>query len=163
MKLPPLIPILALALLASCASAPPAASIPRQQQLADEGAAAMFAKDYAKAQALTAEAIGIDPQFAEAWAGYGMASASLGQADHARQGYERALALYQARHLKNPSDANPVLQQVFLLTVLGRPAEAEALLKQARADYPKDEQLGKMTGDFTAMKEAWKSWTVEAK
>jgi Flp pilus assembly protein TadD len=163
MKLPPLIPILALALLASCASAPPGGALPRQQQLANEGAAAMSANDYARAQALTAEAVRIDPQFAEAWAGHGMASASLGQADHAREAYERALALYQARHRKNPSDANPVLQQVFLLTVLGRPAEAQALLKQARADYPTDAQLAKIPADFTAIKEAWKSWTLEAK
>jgi len=158
-----LIPVLALALFTSCARAPHNATASRPQQLANESAAAFNAKDYAKAQTLAAEATSIDPQFAEAWVGYGIASLRLGQSDHARQAYERALSLHQARHRQNPSDANQVLQQIFLLTLLGRPTEAETLLKQARTDYPNDQTIAKLAEDYTTMKQACESWTVEMK
>ncbi|MGB8371104.1 MAG: tetratricopeptide repeat protein [Limisphaerales bacterium] len=158
-----LILVLALALFTSCARAPHNATASRPQQLANESAAALNAKDFAKAQTLAAEATSNDPQFAEAWVEYGMASVRLGQSDHARQAYERALSLYQARHRQNPSDANQVFQQIFLLTLLGRPTEAEALLKQAHIDYPNDRQIAKSAEDYTTMKQECESLTVEAK
>ena len=123
----------------------------------------MNTKDYARAQTLAGQAAGIDPQFAEAWVVYGMASVRLGQTDRAREAYERALSLYQARHHQNPSDANPVVQQIFLLTLLRRPAEAETLLKQAQADYPSDQQIANLAKSFTTPKEGLQSWRVEAK
>jgi Flp pilus assembly protein TadD len=162
MKITPLIPVLAVTLLASCSpSSHDAVSNP--QQLASESATALNAKDYTKAQTLARQATSIDPKFAEAWVGYGMASVRLGQADQARAAYEQALSLHQARHLQNPSDANQVFQQIFLLTLLGRQNDAETLLKQAHIDYPSDQQIAKLAGDFNTMKQGCEGWTVEAK
>ena len=164
MKITPLIPVLALVLLTSCAPDRRASTPSRKQQLASECATAMNAKDYAKAQTLAAEAARLDPQFAEAWVEYGMASVRLGQAGRAREAYERALALHQARHRKNPSDASQVLQLIFVLTLLGRTAEAETLLEQARTDYPNDWQIARLTAEgFASMKQGYESVTVEAK
>jgi Flp pilus assembly protein TadD len=156
-------PLVAVAFLVSCTPAARTNVVSRSQQLASDSAAAFNAKDYGKAQTLAAEATSIDPQFAEAWVGYGMASVHLGQTDNARQAYERALALHQARHRQNPSVPDQVVQQIFLLTLLGRPAEAETLLKQARVDYPNDQTIAKLAKDFTVMKKGWESWIVEAK
>jgi len=133
------------------------------QQLASESAAAYNAKEFAKAQTLAAQATSTDPQFAEAWVAYGMASVRLGQTDLARQAYERALALHQARHRQNPSDANQVVQQIFLLILLGKPAEAETLLKQARAAYPNDQTIAKLAGDSAALSQGGRSIAVERK
>ena len=155
MKITYLIPVLAVVLLTSCAPTP--------QQLASDGATAFNAKDYTKAQTLARQATSIDPKFAEAWVSYGMASVRLGETDQARAAYEQALSLHQARHLQNPSDTNQVIQQIFLLTLLGRQAEAETLLKQAQTDYSSDQQIKELAGDFTAMKQGWQSWTLEAK
>ncbi len=163
MKITPLLPVLAVALLTSCAQAPYDVAAPNPQQLASESAAALNTKDYAKAQTLAEQATSVDPQFAEAWVGYGMASVRLGQTDRAREAYEQALSLHQARHQQNPSDANQVVQQIFLLTLLGRPAEAETLLKQAQADYPSDQQIANLAKNFTTTKQGWQSWMVEAK
>jgi Flp pilus assembly protein TadD len=163
MKIAPLILVLTVALLTSCAPAPHDAAASTPQQLASESAAAFNAKDYAKAQTLAGQATSIDPQFAEAWVGYGMASVRLGQTDHAREAYERALSLHQARHRQNPSNANQVFQQIFLLTLLGKSAEAETLLKQAHVDYPSDQQITKLAEDFSTIKQGWESWTLEAK
>jgi tetratricopeptide (TPR) repeat protein len=163
MKITHLIPVLAVALLTSCSPATHDATSSTPQKLASESATALNAKDYAKAQTLARQATSIDPQFAEAWVGYGMASVRLGQTDHARDAYERALSLHQARHLQNPSDANQVVQQIFLLTLLGRPTEAETLLKQAHIDYSSDQTITKLAEDFTATKQGWQSWMVEVK
>ncbi|HUA39397.1 MAG TPA: tetratricopeptide repeat protein [Candidatus Sulfopaludibacter sp.] len=163
MKIACLIPVLAVALLASCAPAPHDANATTSQQLANESSAALNAKDYVKAQMLAKRATSVDPKFAEAWVGYGMASARLGQTDRARAAYEQALSLHQARHLQDPSDGDQVVQQIFLLTLLGRQAEAETLLKQAHTDYPSDQAITKMVENFTTMKQGWQSWVLKAK
>ena len=163
MKITPLISCLALAGFSSCAPAPHYATSSHSQQLASESALAMNAKNYSKAQALAAEATNIDPQFAEAWVGYGMASVQLGQTNRAREAYERALALHQARHRQNPSDANQVFQQVFLLSLLGRSGEAEALLKQARIDYPNDQQIATSATNFAEVRHSWEGLIVHSK
>jgi len=163
MKIAHLIPVIAVGLLTSCSPAPHDATASTPQQLASDSATALNAKDYAKAQALAKQATDIDPKFAEAWVGYGMTSVRLGHADQARAAYEQALSLHQARHLQNPSDANQVVQQIFLLTLLGRQADAETLLKQAHTDYPSDQTITKFTEDFTTTKQGWQSWMVEVK
>ncbi len=133
------------------------------QKLLTESTAALHAKDYAKARTLAEQATRLAPQFAEAWVGYGMASVCLGEMDQARAAYERALSLHQARHRQNPTDANQVVQQVFLLTLLGRSDEAETLLKQASNDYPEDDQIAKLAKSFKASQQGWQDWKVEAK
>ena len=153
MKITHLIAVLAAALFTSCAPAPHDAAVTTPQQLASESAAALNAKDYTKAQTLARQATRIDPKFAEAWVGYGMASVRLGQTNQARTAYERALSLHQARHHQNPSDANQVVQQIFLLTLLGRSDKAERLLKQARIDYPTDQTITKLSKDFATTKQ----------
>ena len=163
MKITCLIPVLAAALLTACTKTPPTASTSTPQQLASESATALNSKDYAKAQALTKQATDIDPKFAEAWVVYGVASLRLGQADQARAAYEQALSIYQNRHLQNPSDANQVAQQILVLSLLGRSDEAAALLKQAEAEYPKDEQISKTAKNFAEVKQRWASWSVKAK
>jgi Flp pilus assembly protein TadD len=151
------------AALVSCTPAAHTDVAPRSRRFANESAAAFNAKDYAKAQTLAAEATNLDPQFAEAWVGYGMASVRLGQTNQARQAYEQALALHQARHRQNPSNADQVVQQIFLLTLLGRPTEAEALLKQARIDYPHDQTISQLADNFAATKQGLESLAVESK
>ena len=155
--------LLALALVTSCTRTPSNATASRSQQLASQSAAALNAKDYSQAQSLAAQATHIDPQFAEAWVGYGMASVRLGQTDRAREAYEHALSLLQTRHGANPSDANQVLQQIFVLSLLGRSGEAEAMLKQAQAGYPNNQQISKLAENISEAGQGWASWSVEAK
>ncbi len=132
------------------------------QKLPAEFATAMNANDFGRAQSVAAEVTRQDPQFAEGWVADGMASARLGQPDRARQDYERALALYQDKSRQNPSDANPVRQQIFLLALLDRPAEAETLLAQARSNYPNDSQVATMAQNFTEMRIGWTNWMVKS-
>jgi Flp pilus assembly protein TadD len=131
--------------------------------LAAESATALNAKDYAKAQTAAAEATRLDPQFEEAWVGYGMASARLGQADRARDAYEHALALHQARMLLASPDAGQVFQQIFLLSLLGRAGEAETLLSRARLVFPADPQISMLASNFSQFQKLWAGWAVKPK
>jgi tetratricopeptide (TPR) repeat protein len=131
------------------------------QQLPADIASAMNASDFGKAQSLSAEATRLNPQFAEAWVADGMVSARLGQFDRARQAYERALSLYQGKSRENPSNADSVFQQIFLLTLLGRSAEAETLLEQARKSHPDDNPLAMLAQNFSDVKSGLTNWMVK--
>ncbi len=133
------------------------------QQLPAEITAALNAKDYAKAQTLAAEATHNNPDFTEAWVGYGMASVKLGETNRARQAYERALSLYQAHHRQHPAEANPVVQQIFLLELLGQSDKAETLLKFAQTNYPSDQQVSTFASHWTELKQSFGTWKAPPK
>jgi Flp pilus assembly protein TadD len=161
MKILPLA-LVALALVTSCQSSNNA-NKSRLEQLASQSASALNAKDYSQAQSFAAQATNIDPQFAEGWVACGMASVQLGQIDRARDAYEHALALHESRHRQNPSNPDQVVQQIFVLSLLGRSDEADAMLKQAQKDYPKDQQITTLAQDFNEMKKSWAMWSIAAK
>jgi hypothetical protein len=104
------------------------------QDLPSWAAKAMNAGDLERAHALLAEAVKLDPDFAEAWAGMGMACVKVGDYKRAEEFYERALSLHQERYRNEPSNAGYSLQQIFLLALLGRDDEAKRLLSQPRCD-----------------------------
>ena len=131
------------------------------QQLPAEITAAMNTNDFERAQSLAGEATQLNPLFVEGWVADGMASARLEQFDRAQQAYERALSLYQGRSRDNPSDANSVLQQIFLLTLLDRSAEAGTLLESAQKSYPDDDQLAALARHFSEVKSGWTHWMVK--
>jgi len=168
MKLAPIAWLAALALFTSCVTSPsgtPATPAPppkTAQELAGECAAAPSHRDFAKAQTAAAQATQLNPQFEEAWVGFGMASVRLGQSDLARAAYGRALELHQTRRLQAPPDAGQVYQEIFLLSLLGRSAEADALLKRARAEFPNDPQIITLSGNFAQIKQTWELWTVKS-
>jgi Flp pilus assembly protein TadD len=162
MRMRSLAAMLTLAFCVSCGPGSRETDASLIQQLAADGAAALNADDFERAQSLLGEATRLNPQFAEAWVGYGMASVRLGQLEEARTAYERALVLHQAQHQKNPTDANPVLQQIFLLVLLGQPAEAEILLQRARREHPNDPQLARLDAAFATATEDWRELAVPA-
>jgi Flp pilus assembly protein TadD len=163
MKIAPLILLLTFVLFTSCTQPSRSSASTDSKALAADSVVALNTQDYTKAQKLAAEATRLDPEFAEAWVGYGMASVKLGQTDRARKAYERALSLHQARLHQNPSDSDQVFQQIFLLALLGRSDEAESLLRRAHSDYPSDRQISTLAGDFPAAKRGWESWSVKTK
>jgi tetratricopeptide (TPR) repeat protein len=129
--------------------------------LAAQSAAALEAKDYATAQKSAAEATRLDPQFEEAWVGYGMASARLGQADQAREAYQRALALHDTRLRQGTPQASQVFYEIFLLSLLGHADAAESLLQRARAIFPDDPQISILASHWTEFQRLWEGWTVK--
>ena len=172
MKFAPVVFLLAFALCTSCATSPPAgapavpavpaAAAARARELGAECQRALEAGDYAGARATAAEALHLDPQYEEAWVAFGMASVRLGQPDKARESYERALALHRSSAGRTRPDASQAYYEVFLLSLLSRYGEAEALLKRARADFPTDQQLSTLADLFPEFVQNWGHWTVKS-
>lgn len=148
---------------ASCSRENRSDGTSQARRLASAGATALNAGDYLRAQSLSAQATRVQPDFAEGWVGYGMASARLGQPERAREAYERALSIHKARYEQNPSDANQLCQQVMVLTLLGRTAEAETLLEGARAAHADDPQYATFAAHYAETKKAWKAFAVSGK
>lgn len=149
-------------LVTSCASSPSDATKTRTQEFASQGAIAFKTMDYAKVQSLAAQAPKVYPEFAEAWVGFGMASVRLKQTDVARKAYERALSLYQVRQRANPDNANNELQQIIVLSLLGRTDKAAALLKQAQSDYPNDPQISRLAENYPSITDGLANLSVQA-
>ena len=101
----------------------------------------MAAKDYAKARSLLEEAVRLRPDFAEAWVGLGNDCALLKDTTAAIAAYEHALLLHRQRCQMTPSDANQLQQQVYVLLLLGRDAEARDLLSQGMKMHSGNQQL----------------------
>jgi tetratricopeptide (TPR) repeat protein len=162
--------ILAFALCASCTTtsqpggapaAPSASASVRAKQLGDEAYAALDSKDYAAAHQAAAEALELDPKYEVAWIAYGMASLGLKQPERARQSYERALALHQAREGRGPRNPEEAYEEIYLLSLLGRDADAVALLRRARQEFPNDVQLANLATLYSENQRAWDGWKVK--
>jgi Flp pilus assembly protein TadD len=113
----------------------------RAQSLAARAAEAIVDKEYEKARSLLEEAVSLKPDFAEAWVGHGQSCALMGDSVSARESYERALELHSQRYREDSRDANQLVQQVFVLFLLGRETQARDLLAQGLEAHPADEQL----------------------
>ena len=162
--------ILALALCASCTTtsqpggtpAAPSVSAPaRAKQLGDEAYAALDRKDFASAHQAAAEALNLDPKYEVAWIAYGMASLGLKQPDRARQSYERALALHQAREGHAPRTPDEAYEEIYLLSLQSRDADAVDLLRRSRQDFPDDVQLANLATLYGENQKAWEGWKVK--
>ena len=146
--------------LSACVSGPSQAEEQQAARLAAQSARAMLTKDFAAAQQADREAVRLNPTFAEAWVGLGMASMKLGQVSVAQDAYEHALAEHRARQQRNPEDASQVLQEVTVLVLLGRHAEAGARLRDARRLFPNDQTVTLFSQDFLNLMKGFKAFTI---
>jgi tetratricopeptide (TPR) repeat protein len=166
--------ILAVALCASCATtsqpggapasasaAPTASALARAKQLGSDAQAALDAKEYAAARQAAGEAVLLNPQYEEAWIAYGMASLRLDKPDRAREAYSRALALHQAREGRGPRNPEEAYEEIYLLSLLRRDADAVELLRRARQEFPNDVQLANLATLYSENQQAWEGWKVK--
>lgn len=125
---------------AGCAQRTPVAN-GRAQNLADQAAQAFFDGQYEKARSLSEEVVRLRPDFAEAWVLHGKSCTLEGDAASGPESYERALQLHAQKYRMNSDDTNELAQQVYILLLLGREAEARALLAQGLDAHRADERL----------------------
>ncbi len=97
-------------------------------------------KDLPRAEGLYKQATELCPDMPLYWENLGMTQRKMGNPKGARAAYGEALTLYgeHYRREKNPED---VLQQAWLLALLGRDDEAAKLLQKARASHPNDTRV----------------------
>ena len=112
----------------------------QRKQAASFGSEADFAvtlKDLPRAEGLYKKATELCPDMPPYWESLGVTQRKMGNLQGARVAYGEALALHEDhyRQGRNPDD---LLQQAWLLALLGRDGEAAKLLQKARASHPDD-------------------------
>ena len=122
-----------------CKPKPAVTSLQRKQavSLASEADFAVVMKNLPKAEALYRQALELGPDMPVHWQNLGVIQRRQGNVKGARTSYERALALH-ADEYKTGRKTESLVQQVWLLSLLGRHADAEKLIKRAQADHPND-------------------------
>jgi len=122
--------------------------------------AAYNAKEYQKVQTMAGQATRDEPEYAQGWMEYGMASVQLGQMDKARHAYEQALSLFQVLHREDPSNGQAMYEQAVMLLLLDESDKAEITLKQARIDYPTNQNIAYLSEHISQAQQNFKSITV---
>jgi Flp pilus assembly protein TadD len=107
----------------------------------------MQKNDNANAASLLRQATELKPDFAEAWVGLGMAEVQLSQIEKARSAYVQALTLHSERY-KRTQAPNELQQQAFVLLLLGRADDAEALLAQGKQKHANSPTFQEFADNF---------------
>jgi tetratricopeptide (TPR) repeat protein len=108
---------------------------------ASEANFAISVRDYARAENLLAQATAVCPDTPEYWIGLGAARRRLDNRSGAKAAYEEALKASRAASKRDAKNPQPLLQQVYVLALLGREADARALLDKARTTYPENRNI----------------------
>jgi tetratricopeptide (TPR) repeat protein len=74
----------------------------------------------------------------EYWLNLGTVRRRLGNRDGAKAAYEQMLDLVRDIYRHDSKDPGPLLQQIYVLALLGRMDEARAVLERAQKDHPDD-------------------------
>ena len=109
--------------------------------LASEASFALTLRDYARAEKLMSQAVEACPDNADYWLALGSARRRLDRRGDAKDAYGQALKAARAVAKRHPDESAPVLQQVYVLALLGQADDARATLEQARRDLPNDRSL----------------------
>ena len=118
-------------------------SLQRKQaaSLASEADFAISLRDYARAEGLLTQAVTVCPDIPDYWLNLGMMRRRLGNRPGAKAAYEQTLALARDNSRRDAANPMPLLQQVYVLAVLGRVDEARATLAQAQKILPDDRSI----------------------
>jgi tetratricopeptide (TPR) repeat protein len=150
-RTPPVAPVLGVTLFSLAAAAalllPAACSKPREitslqrkeaANLASEAQFAMTLRDFPRAEALLAKASALSPDDGELWLNLGSMRMRLKNRDGAKSAYRSALSVYEESYRKTPTETEALLQQVYVLALLGDVKEARARLEKSRKKHPDD-------------------------
>jgi Flp pilus assembly protein TadD len=108
--------------------------------LASEAEFALTLKDFTRAEGLYQQATGLCPDVPEYWESLGVTQRRMNNLAGARTAYRQALEAHADRYKlqKNPGD---LLQQAWILALLGRDGDALTLMKKAAIAHPDDARI----------------------
>lgn len=106
--------------------------------LVSEAQFAMSIRDYARAEGLLTKATALEFDNGNYWISLGSMRVRLGQRPSAKAAYESALHAFEAAYKLKPTVAQPYLQQVYALALLGRADDARALLIKVEKAHSSD-------------------------
>ena len=106
--------------------------------LASEASFAISIRDYARAEGNFAKAAELCPDTSEYFLGLGTARRRMENRAGAKKAFESALDASRDAYKRNSKNPQLLLQQAYLLALLGRVDDARATLEKARANHPDD-------------------------
>jgi Flp pilus assembly protein TadD len=115
--------------------------------LVSEAEFAATMRDFARAEGLMVQATTLCPDTGMYWVSLGSTRVRLGQRDAARNAYEHALAAFGGAVGRGKSDAEPALQQVYVLALLGRVDDARRLQEKLLTLYPNERDVRSFVED----------------
>lgn len=117
--------------------------------LASEAEFAATLRDYARAEALFSQIVQLAPDTGSYWVSLGSMRVRLGDRARARESYQAALRAFTTEAGKEEADAEPWLDRVHTLALLGRIEEARKVLAQAAQRFPNDRHVRRFVeGEF---------------
>src|SRR6187200_836444 len=111
--------------------------------LVSEAQFAINLRDYARAEPLFEKAAKLCPDDGEYWLGLGVTRRRLGNTSGAKAAYEEARSAYRDAFKRNANDGEALLQEVYVLALLGRVDEANSTVEKARGKHPENSRLRK--------------------
>jgi tetratricopeptide (TPR) repeat protein len=104
--------------------------------LVSEAQFASTLRDWARAEELMAKATKLCPDNGEYWLNLGSVRRRLDNLNGARSAYESAAKAFGATYKLDPRNPQPLMQQIYIYSLLGKPKEALKILKIAHEDHP---------------------------
>lgn len=102
---------------------------------------AVTIREWARAETLYTKALQLTPDTGDGWLSLAVVRMRVGNKDGARSAYKQAIAAYKDDYKANPSHAQSILRQAYILVILGRADDARALVDNAHAKNPADRAL----------------------
>lgn len=106
--------------------------------LASEADFALTLRDWARAEPLLEKATKLCPDTGVYWLNLGVARKRLGNNSGAKSAYEKALDAYRDHAALEPTRPEPVLQEIYVLALLGRADDARKAQDKAQKKLPDD-------------------------
>lgn len=109
--------------------------------LVSEAQFAITLRDHARAEPLFEEATRLCPDDGEYWLGLGVTRRRLNNLPGAKAAYEKARSAFRDAYERDTTRTEPLVQEVYLLALLGRIDDATATFAKARKKDPADVRL----------------------
>lgn len=145
--LPAILLILVFSVAACSKKAPEITSLQRKEaaNLMSEAQFALALRDQARAEELIVKAAALCPDNGAYWLDLGSIRRGLENRDGARQAYTEAAKAYAATYKADRKELQPLLQQIYVESLLGNTKVAQKLLKQAIADHADNPAVKNLT------------------
>lgn len=103
--------------------------------LASEAQFASTMRDWARAEELMTKATKLCPDNGDYWLNLGSVRRRLDNLKGARSAYESAVKAFDATYKLDPRNPQPLMQQIYIYSLLGQSKDALKVLKRAHEDH----------------------------
>lgn len=108
------------------------------ENLVTEADFAVSIRDLARAEGLLTKAVALARDTGDFWVNLGSVRMRLGNREGAKSAYESALGAYKQAAKAENAGGSPMLQEVYVLALLGKVDAARKLLDEAQKKFPAD-------------------------